>query len=576
MFGFGPFSSVAYSDALEMSAQTSAASSTLTLGGPGAALLLSATMSAFAGSLTLSGFVGSPSAGVAMGAAAGTLMLTGSGSGIIAGLTLAASPGSLALAGSVSAFTSSLAIASAAGVLSLSASPTTLVLWQVLAAVGGLLSIAAPPAGLSIGFRINAAPASLTFGTAAYTLPASVHPSSLAEQNAALAAALGITGGVTIHDTVTVTTTVTVTNTVTVTTGGTAVVVAVPSASTNNTIPPPPRLVGDPQADNHSMQRWLNALYDGIVKTTNVIGTLANLSARVTNVESNVGVSGGTATVAGVTSFNTRSGAVTLASSDVTTALGFTPGPAYSLPTASTSVLGGVKVDGSSITINGAGVISVASTGAVRTPAGEAIWNRPQSAVLGMTWTQQASSTVTDYAGVGFLMANPNASGTWQNSLLLLPKPATATWQMRARVRMGGVDSGTAPEIYTGLVLYETASGRALTHGPQGSVSSLLLTYGWTSANTPSAPIHSTGSPSGDDFFLWVQISDDGTNYNFYGSPDGVQWTRVASQVHNGFLSSAADRVGVFVASKTAAASMMVYNFELGTLAAPVISTGAN
>jgi len=122
----------------------------------------------------------------------------------------------------------------------------------------------------------------------------------------------------------------------------------------------------------------------------------------------------------GVVSFNSRTGAVTLTSSDVTTALGytpiqssslsvttgsssgggslaysagvftfapasiptytvstltasgagslslsgttfsFTPAAAYSLPTASTSVLGGVKVDGTSITIS-SGVIAVSS-----------------------------------------------------------------------------------------------------------------------------------------------------------------------------------------------------------------------
>jgi hypothetical protein len=65
-----------------------------------------------------------------------------------------------------------------------------------------------------------------------------------------------------------------------------------------------------------------------------------------------------------VTSFNTRTGAVTLTSSDVTTALGFTPlSTPYVLPIASTTVLGGVKVDGSTISINGSGVISGAPSG---------------------------------------------------------------------------------------------------------------------------------------------------------------------------------------------------------------------
>jgi len=42
--------------------------------------------------------------------------------------------------------------------------------------------------------------------------------------------------------------------------------------------------------------------------------------------------------------------------------LGFTPGTAYSLPTATTTVLGGVKIDGTSVTINGSGVISASTS----------------------------------------------------------------------------------------------------------------------------------------------------------------------------------------------------------------------
>ena len=87
----------------------------------------------------------------------------------------------------------------------------------------------------------------------------------------------------------------------------------------------------------------------------------------------------------GIVSFNSRSGAVTLLNTDVTTALGYTPiqssslsittNPAsgvgsltysagvftftpYALPTATSSVLGGVKVDNNTIVIN-SGVISV-------------------------------------------------------------------------------------------------------------------------------------------------------------------------------------------------------------------------
>ena len=88
------------------------------------------------------------------------------------------------------------------------------------------------------------------------------------------------------------------------------------------------------------------------------------------------------ASVAGVASFNSRTGAISLTSSDVTTALSYTPynatnplnfqtaanvtasiaAAAYTLPTASTSVIGGVKIDGTTVTI-ASGVISVPGSG---------------------------------------------------------------------------------------------------------------------------------------------------------------------------------------------------------------------
>lgn len=58
----------------------------------------------------------------------------------------------------------------------------------------------------------------------------------------------------------------------------------------------------------------------------------------------------------GVTTFNGRAGGVTLSSTDVVAALGFTP-VNYSLPTSSPSVLGGVRV-GAGLSIDGAGTLS--------------------------------------------------------------------------------------------------------------------------------------------------------------------------------------------------------------------------
>ena len=88
-----------------------------------------------------------------------------------------------------------------------------------------------------------------------------------------------------------------------------------------------------------------------VTSSLTTVGTLANLTVTNTITGS---VSGSAGTVTSITGN-------TLSSAQVTTALGFTPGTAYSLPTATTLVLGGVKIDGSTITIN-AGVISASTS----------------------------------------------------------------------------------------------------------------------------------------------------------------------------------------------------------------------
>jgi plastocyanin len=80
-----------------------------------------------------------------------------------------------------------------------------------------------------------------------------------------------------------------------------------------------------------------------VTSSLTTVGTLANLTVTNTITGS---VSGSAGTVTSITGN-------TLTSGQVTTALGFTPGTAYSLPTASTTVLGGVKIDGTSVTLNG-------------------------------------------------------------------------------------------------------------------------------------------------------------------------------------------------------------------------------
>jgi hypothetical protein len=151
-----------------------------------------------------------------------------------------------------------------------------------------------------------------------------------------------------------------------------------------------------------------------------------------------------------VTSFNTRYGAVTLTSSDVTTALTYTPynstNPAgyitaATLPTASTTVLGGVKIDGTTIIIS-SGVIShpLAGTGTTNSSA-------------------HSDHTHTNASGIGgpyeLALGNPGTSGyilsstttgirSWVASAYTLPAATIST--------LGGIIVGTGLGVSTGTI----------------------------------------------------------------------------------------------------------------------------
>ena len=98
--------------------------------------------------------------------------------------------------------------------------------------------------------------------------------------------------------------------------------------------------------------------------TTIPVANVAGAVANTVNIIAGTGLSGGgaltgnvTLTNAGVTSFNTRNGAVTLTSSDVTTALGYTPGTGNG---SVTSITAGTGLSGGTITTSG--TINLANT----------------------------------------------------------------------------------------------------------------------------------------------------------------------------------------------------------------------
>ncbi|CAB4143983.1 hypothetical protein UFOVP469_4 [uncultured Caudovirales phage] len=54
---------------------------------------------------------------------------------------------------------------------------------------------------------------------------------------------------------------------------------------TGNTLLSPPRLTGDPDRDRLAINRWMQDLYNSLVLSANITGTLTDHEARITALE---------------------------------------------------------------------------------------------------------------------------------------------------------------------------------------------------------------------------------------------------------------------------------------------------
>jgi hypothetical protein len=216
-------------------------------------------------------------------------------------------------------------------------------------------------------------------------------------------------------------------------------------------------------------------------------------------------------TVAGVSAFNGRIGAVNLLSSDVIAALGYTPystanpslyqtasqvaaaiaAAAYTLPTASTSVLGGVRIDGTSITIT-AGVIS-----AVQPAASTTTPLMDGTATVGALTTYARADHIHPTDTSRYAASNPSG---YQTAAQVAASIAAAAYTLP--VATNTVLGGVKPD---GTTLTNTSGAISVTYGTsantaaQGNDSRITGALSATTAAATYAPLASpalTGTPT--------------------------------------------------------------------------------
>jgi len=225
---------------------------------------------------------------------------------------------------------------------------------------------------------------------------------------------------------------------------------------------------------------------------------------------------------------------------------------AYSLPTASTSTLGGVKVDGSTITINGSGVISSSATsssfngGSISGTLTLTNTTASSSTItgalivaggMGITGKIYAADNITSYANITANVFYADNNYYWQvisgNPYLVFDSSDYISYD-RSNNQLNTIIAGsgilalntTAVQAYKPLRIYGTSSGYV---GFNVQASAGSTTYTWPASPTSNYFLQTDGSGN----LSWAAASGGGGTTYSEATPTtlGLVYGRVGTSV---------------------------------------------
>lgn len=163
------------------------------------------------------------------------------------------------------------------------------------------------------------------------------------------------------------------------------------------------------------------------------------------------------------------------------------------------------------------------------------------------TFTTVNFSSATQAAGSGggvTLNVVPNG-GANDLKLLVVAAPSTPYNVIARIIPSFMLESG---QHYTGLVFYESGTGKAVTFGRSSSAGGKVEVNQWSAlpATNPANAEQKSWCWTAE----WLKINDDGTTRTYSLSPDGLAWQKFYSHARTNGFTTTNDKVGIFVSSQ--------------------------
>jgi hypothetical protein len=184
-------------------------------------------------------------------------------------------------------------------------------------------------------------------------------------------------------------------------------------------------------------------------------------------------------------------------------------------------------------------------------------------AATSLSWLNQGGATYTDYLHGPISISLPASSGDELRGLGQTP-PGSTPYTLTAKLDMllWGDNYSTA-----GIYICDSTGKLTVMH-EQGSTGNPAVIQVNHYSSTSSYSGNAKSVDINGQRTLWLRVTNDGTNWNFYISHNGADWSSIYSEALTAYLGPTISSIGVVGDNHNSSAPVQhvsIWSFELGT-----------